>query len=66
MTWLLWLGLVLCLPGFAVVALVAGGARRWNTTTQALTRRLDAANIDVQAQPPSPSRYDSREIARSR
>lgn len=43
MTWLLWLGLVLCLLVVAAVGLGAYGAKRWADTTQALTRTLDAA-----------------------
>ena len=62
MTWLLWLGLVLCLLVVAAVGLGAYGVKRWSDTTQALTRTLDAARIDDRAQPRSPPRYDSREL----
>lgn len=60
MTWLLWFGLVLCLLVIAAVGLGAYGAKRWNDTMRTLTRRLEAAGIDDQAQ--SPPRYDSREL----
>jgi hypothetical protein len=46
----------------AVVALTAHGAKRWNNTTQTLTRRLDAARLGDQTQPRRPYHYDSREL----
>ena len=62
MTWLLWLGLVLCLLAVAAVGLSVYGAKRWTDTTRTLTSKLEAARIDEQAQSPSPPRYDSREL----
>ena len=60
--WLLWLGLVPCVLVLAAVALAAIGSRQWSDTTQALTGGLEAARIDAKARPPSPARYDEREI----
>lgn len=62
MTWLLWLGLVLCLLVVVAVGLSAYGSTRWADTTRTLTSRLEAARLDEKAQPPSPPRYDSREL----
>jgi hypothetical protein len=62
MTWLLWLGLVLCLPAVAAVGLSAYGSNRWTDATRTLTRRLEAARIDEKVRPPSPARFDSREL----
>lgn len=62
MTWLLWLGLVLCLLAVAAVGLSVYGSKRWTDTTRTLTSRLEAARIDGKAQSPSPARYDSREL----
>jgi hypothetical protein len=62
MTWLLWLGLVLCLLVLVAVGLSAYGSTRWTDTTRTLTSRLEAARIDEKAQSPSPPRYDSREL----
>jgi hypothetical protein len=62
MTWLLWLGLVLCLPAVAAVGLSAYGSNRWTDATRTLTRRLEAARIDEEVRPPSPARFDSREL----
>jgi hypothetical protein len=46
MTWLLWLGLVLCLLAAAAVGLSAYGSKRWTHTTRTLANRLEAARID--------------------
>jgi hypothetical protein len=62
MTWLLWLGLVLCLLVVVAVGLSAYGSTRWTDTTRTLTSRLEAARLDEKAQPPSQPRYDSREL----
>ena len=62
MTWLLWLGLVLCLLLVVAVGLSAYGSARWADTTRTLTSRLEAARIDEKAHSPSPLRYDSREL----
>jgi hypothetical protein len=62
MTWLLWLGLVLCLLAVAAVGLSAYGSNRWTDATRTLTRRLEAARIDEKVRPPSPARFDSREL----
>ena len=61
MTWLLWLGLVLCLLVVAAVGISAYGSKRWTDATLTLTRGLDAARIDARVNPPPPTRYDSRE-----
>ena len=62
MTWLLWLGLVLCLLAVAAVGLSACGSNRWTDATRTLTRRLEAARIDEKVRPPSPALFDSREL----
>jgi hypothetical protein len=62
MTWLLGLGLVLCLLAVVAVGLSAYGSTQWSDTTRTLTSRLEAARLDEKAQPPSPPRYDSREL----
>ena len=62
MTWLLWLGLVLCLLAVAAVGVLAYGSKRWTGTTLTLTSRLEAARIDEKPGPPSPQRFDSREL----
>ena len=62
MTWLLWLGLVLCLLVVVAVGLSAYGSTRWTDTTRTLISRLDAARVDEKAQSPSAPRYDSREL----
>lgn len=62
MTWLLWLGLVLCVLAVVAVALSALGAKRWADATQTLTGRLEAARTDEEVRPPSPGRYDSGEL----
>lgn len=61
MTWLLWLSLFLCLLA-AAVGLPVYGAKRWTATTRTLTRMLEAARVDEKVRPPSPVRYDSREL----
>ena len=62
MTWLLWLGLVLCLLAATVVGLSAYGSNRWTDTTRQLTIRLEAARIDEKTRSPSPARFDSHEL----
>ena len=62
MTWLLWLGMVPCLLGAAAVGISAYGSKRWEDATRTLTQELNAARIDSRVNPPSPTRYDSREL----
>lgn len=63
MTWLLWLGLVLCVLVVAAVGLSAYGARRWAGATQTLERSLKAGRIDDKRDGQSPpTRYDAREL----
>ena len=62
MTWLPWLGLALCLLAVAAVGLSAYGAKRWTDTTRTLTRRLEAGRMDEKVGPPSPARFDPREL----
>ena len=62
MTWLPWIGLVLCLLAVAFFGLSIHGAKRWTAITWALTSRLEAARTDAQTQWPSPARYESRDI----
>ena len=63
MTWLLWLGLLLCMLAVAVVGLRAYGERRWAGATQALRGNLEAGRIDDKRDEKSPpTRYDVREL----
>ena len=65
MTWLLWLGLVLCLLAVAAAGLTALGSRRWTDRMGALTRGLEAARSDGTVQPPHPNdttHYDPHEL----
>ncbi|MBL0124795.1 MAG: hypothetical protein IPP88_19455 [Betaproteobacteria bacterium] len=63
MTWLPWFGLVLCLLAVAAVGLMAYGSSRWADRTRMLIGMLEAARIDGKSQSPSPTRFDSRELA---
>jgi hypothetical protein len=62
MTWLPWLGLVLCVLAVVAVALSAMGAKRWAEATQTLSGRLEAARTAEEVRPASRGRYDSREL----
>ena len=62
MTWLLWLGLVLCVLTAAKLGLAVVGAKRWANTTQALALRLEASRTDSKAQLPPATRYNAREL----
>jgi hypothetical protein len=59
MTWMLWLGLVLCLLAATAVGLSAYGSKRWADTLRTLTGRLEAGRVEAK---PSPARFDSREL----
>jgi hypothetical protein len=62
MTWLLWLGLSLCLLAVAAVGLSVFGSRRWTDATRTLASGLESARIDATVKPPFPARYHSREL----
>ena len=63
MTWLVWVGLALCLLAVAAVGLSAYGSKRWTESMRTLTSRLDAARFDEKSRPPSPpATFDSREL----
>ena len=63
MTWLVWVGLVLCLLAVAAVGLSAYGSKRWTESMRTLTSRLDAGRVDESTRPPSPlATFDSREL----
>jgi hypothetical protein len=62
MTWLIWLGLVLCFLVIVAVGVAAYGSKRWNDTSRTLTSRLEAARIAEKVQPSSSAHYDSREL----
>jgi hypothetical protein len=64
MTWLLWLGLVLCVLAIAAVGLSAYGAHRWADATQILERSLEAGRVDNKHDRPPPTRYNARELER--
>jgi hypothetical protein len=59
---MLWLGLVLCLLAATAVGLSAYGPKRWADSMRMLTNRLEAARIEEKVRPPSPARFDSREL----
>lgn len=62
MTWLLWLGAVVCVPAVAAVALSMYGARHWADAIRTHTSQLESARVDGKGRPPSPARYDAREL----
>ncbi|WP_029528196.1 DUF6920 family protein [Polaromonas glacialis] len=62
MTWLLWLGLVLCVLTAAELGLAVVGAKRWANTTRALALRLEASRTDSKAQLPPATRYNAHEL----
>lgn len=59
---MLWLGLVPFLLAAIAVSLSAYGSKRWAGTIRTLIGRLDAARIEDKVRPPSPARFDSREL----
>jgi hypothetical protein len=63
MTWLLWVGLTLCLLALAAVGLSACGERRWAGAARALHGALEAGRLDRSRQAGAPpTRYDAREL----
>lgn len=63
MTWVPWLGLILCLAAVAAAGLSAYGAHRWAGTLKALHRSLGACRIDAPRNwEAPPTRYDPREL----
>lgn len=63
MTWLEWIGLVLCLLVVAAVGLSVYGSKRWAQSIQILASRLDVARPEAKTGPPShPATFDSREL----
>jgi hypothetical protein len=62
MTWLLLMGLALCLLAVAAFGLRALGSTRWANSIRALTHRLEAARIDGNLRPAPPTRFNSREL----
>ena len=62
MTWLLWIGLILSLLAIAAVGLSAYGTKRWTESMRMLTGRLEAGRINEKVRPPSPARFDAREL----
>ncbi|NVO04992.1 MAG: hypothetical protein HXX19_03105 [Rhodoferax sp.] len=67
MTWLLWLGLVLCVLAVAAAGLSAYGEHRWAGATQALLGKLEASRRDgrqsgQQNDVTPPTRYHAREL----
>jgi hypothetical protein len=63
LTWLLWLGLVLCVLAVAAVGLSAYGERRWADATQTLVQSLEASRLDGKQDGQSPpTRYNAREL----
>jgi len=62
MTWLLWIGLVLSLLAIAAVGVFVYGSKRWTESMRMLTGRLEAGRINEKVRPPSPARFDAREL----
>ena len=62
MTWLLWLGLVLCLLALAAAGVSAYGKRRWTEATRALNAGLEGARIAAQVGSASAARFNSGEL----
>jgi hypothetical protein len=63
MTWLLWLGLIVCLLAVAVVLISVYGSNQWAQQTRVLTRRLDGARVDrAKVQPALPTRFNALEL----
>jgi hypothetical protein len=63
MTWLLWLGLFLCMLAVAVVGLSVYGEHRWAGAAQRLSATLEAGRVDGRRDGKStPTRYDAREL----
>ena len=62
MTWLLWLGLAVCLLTAAAFGLSACGSKRWAASVRALTHRLEADRNDSKVRSGPPAHFDSREL----
>jgi hypothetical protein len=63
MTWLLWLGSMLCVVVIAAIVVTACGKRRWTAATRALSGTLEAGRIAVRRDLKSPpARYGVREL----
>lgn len=62
MTWLLWIGLVLCFVAAGAVSLSVYGSKRWSEAVRTLTNRLEAARTEEKGETLSPARYASREL----
>ena len=63
MTWLLWIGLMLCALALAAIGLSAYGERRWAGAARALQGKLEAGRIDGQQNGATPpTHYSAREL----
>jgi hypothetical protein len=65
MTWLLWIGLVVCAVAVAAVGLPAWGSKRWASRMADLARGLEAAGRDGTVKPlhrNDTTHYDPREL----
>jgi hypothetical protein len=62
MTWLLWLGLVLCLLLVIAGSLSVYGNKQWADTVRTLSGALEAARSDVGARSLPAAHYDPREL----
>ena len=71
MSWLLWLGLTMCLLALAAVGVSVVGARRWSAEMRVMAGQLDAGRIGAlqpekregeQQERAPPTRYDAREL----
>jgi hypothetical protein len=62
MTWLLWLGVVVGVLVVAAIGLARYGARHWADLIRTHTSQLESSRVDGEGRPPSPARYDAREL----
>jgi hypothetical protein len=66
MTWLLWLGVVVGVLVVIALGLRVVGANRWAELMRTHTGQLEAGRVDArssgQIRPPSPARFDAREL----
>ena len=62
MTWLLFVGLAVCLLAVAAFGLWAYGSRRWTSGIRKLTHRLESARTDGKVRPAPPTRFNSSEL----
>jgi hypothetical protein len=62
MKWLLWLGVLLSALVVIALGLKVVGANRWAELIRMHTSQLESGRVDAKRQPPSPARFDAREL----